>query len=448
MKKYLLGLIALLAIFPAKSQVLSPLETQALMGVRALYADTATHTLLVGGNFFLHAGRDTMGHTRFWRWGEGWRDTDPTLIGHPEVYLQHNGTIWAGGSFSQQKAPGQWAYGMLQVWDEESWTFVDSTDGSVFDLRIHQGSLYAFGRFDSIGGIAARMVARWDGTRWDTVTTPFPLALTWLTGGLSARISCGIFYQDKLYVGGNFTAAGRNDLNDIACWEPDSGRWTSVGGGFSGPWTWVQDMIVYDSLLVVAGYFSASTGDPGEGVAAWDGQRWIPMGSGLDNNVQKLHIHEGELYAAGAFTLRPNGPYEVLARWTGTTWEAALPGLEGYGLGALATMDGQLYMGGGFMFFGEYEYINIASYGPLGVSIAAPPPPLGTPPYPNPTPGRIAWDFDTPYTGTVTVWTLAGQQLRTIPVSGTTVEIDLKPYPPGLYLLRRDDGQVAKVRRE
>ena len=76
--------------------------------------------------------------------------------------------------------------------------------------------------------------------------------------------------------------------------------------------------------------------------------------------------------------------------------------------------------------------------------------PLGpaAPPYPNPTPGRIAWDFDTPYTGTVTVWTLAGQQLRTIPVSGTTVEIDLKPYPPGLYLLRRDDGQVAKVLKQ
>ncbi|RMG59605.1 MAG: hypothetical protein D6722_22015 [Bacteroidetes bacterium] len=75
-------------------------------------------------------------------------------------------------------------------------------------------------------------------------------------------------------------------------------------------------------------------------------------------------------------------------------------------------------------------------------------PPL-SPPHPNPTPGRISWDFDAPYTGTVAVWSLTGQRLETASVAGRTrVEIDLQAYPPGLYLLRREDGQVAKVLRE
>ncbi|RMG55054.1 MAG: hypothetical protein D6722_28320, partial [Bacteroidetes bacterium] len=257
---------------------------------------------------------------------------------------------------------------MLQVWNEEGWAFIDSTDGSVFDLRGHNGSIYAFGRFDSIGGIAARMVARWDGTQWDTVAPPFPIPPNSQT-----LFACGAFYKGHMYVGGNFMAEGRTDMNDIARWEPDSGQWASVGGGLSGGMTWVQDMLIYDSLLVVAGTFSTSAfGDPGEGVIAWDGEQWIPMGLGLDGSVRDLHIHQGQLYAAGVFTLSPNGQAEVLARWTGVTWEA-LPGLEGNGLSTLASMDGQLYMGGGFMFFGDHEYINIASYGPLGVSTAASP---------------------------------------------------------------------------
>ncbi|RMG55055.1 MAG: hypothetical protein D6722_28325 [Bacteroidetes bacterium] len=71
------------------------------------------------------------------------------------------------------------------------------------------------------------------------------------------------------------------------------------------------------------------------------------------------------------------------------------------------------------------------------------------PPHPNPTHGLISWNFDTPYSGTVAVWSLTGQRLETVSVAGRTrVEIDLQAYPPGLYLLRREDGRVAKVLRE
>lgn len=69
--------------------------------------------------------------------------------------------------------------------------------------------------------------------------------------------------------------------------------------------------------------------------------------------------------------------------------------------------------------------------------------------HPQPAMEWVTWTFETPFSGTIRLESLTGQALQAQRVQGVRhLRVDLRPYPPGLYLLRRDDGATAKVWRQ
>jgi hypothetical protein len=143
--------------------------------------------------------------------------------------------------------------------------------------------------------------------------------------------------------------------------------------------------------LYAGGIFTTDFGGPGNRVVKWNGQSWLPLGTGIDNvdhnaSVEGLVVfNDGRgggpaLYAGGEFTIAGGVPANRVARWNGQSW-SALQGVDLNGTAhALAAIDsGQaggpaLYAGGLFTipFGGPGNYIakwDGQSWSPLGTGM-------------------------------------------------------------------------------
>gem|GEM_PF-2467151 len=151
----------------------------------------------------------------------------------------------------------------------------------------------------------------------------------------------------NVYVGGNFTDAGGVPSADyIARW--DGTRWNSIGAGLNNI---VNAIAVANGIVYVGGDFTDAGGDPnGDRVAMWDGSSWRSLGTGVNSTVNAL-AHDGtDLYAGGGFS-STNGDTSIkyVARWNGTTWSKLGSTTFTGSVSALATTSTRIYIGGSFL---------------------------------------------------------------------------------------------------
>src|SRR5687767_11636753 len=84
----------------------------------------------------------------------------------------------------------------------------------------------------------------------------------------NAMINAMVLHRDMLYVGGAFNSIGGVQANNVARW--DGTNWSALGN-FSGG---VQTLAVTDEGLFVGGQFTSISGVPATNVARWDGTNW------------------------------------------------------------------------------------------------------------------------------------------------------------------------------
>src|SRR5690606_2311158 len=97
----------------------------------------------------------------------------------------------------------------------------------IYRLLPTDSFLYAVGGFDSIGGVAAKSVARWDGTTWEAFAPP----IIETGSGTDYILYDAAFYNNELYVVGNINDTSSANFREIAKW--DGQQWVDVGGGMS-----------------------------------------------------------------------------------------------------------------------------------------------------------------------------------------------------------------------
>lgn len=259
--------------------------------------------------------------------------TDSPELGGPAVF--------ATGDFV--RADGEVVNGIAR-WDGQSWSALGSgIDGldvgrggralAVFDDG-SGAALYLGGVFESVDGVPAAGIAKWNGHEWSSVG-----------GGLEffelepAVLALEVFDDGSgpaLFVGGSFNLAGGVETRSIAKW--DGQAWFGLDGGLSAPnnVVGVNALAAADassglgSALFVGGVFSKAGDIEALNIARWSGSEWSSIDAGLAGGLPRVYALQavgGEavpgpsLYVGGRFSASAGGD-SFLARLAGCALEA------------------------------------------------------------------------------------------------------------------------------
>ncbi|HRQ75339.1 MAG TPA: hypothetical protein PK098_05405 [Phycisphaerales bacterium] len=246
-------------------------------------------------------------------------------------------------------------------------------------------ALYVVGTFESINGVPARNIAKWDGSTWSALDVGVGTPGTFESAWALAVFDDGT--GEKLYVGGDFAFAGNNVPGTARVAKWDGTQWlaggtagTPMAGGVAamavgdlgaGPRIFVAGPImgrVYQSsggtfspitgnfgspanpyamevftvngvsYLYVGGDFSGIGGITSRNLVRYNGTAW--SGGGQTNQfgtIRALRTHVNEtgaaLYAGGLFTSIGNVNASRIARLQpnqSMNWQPVGTGLSGY----------------------------------------------------------------------------------------------------------------------
>ncbi len=416
--------------------------------------------------------------------GQNWKKLKGGLNGVPNVLFGDtiDNFLYAGGKFN--KADTSISVGITK-WDGDNfsrlgcgvdWDCITNLCPNCFPQNVwtiarYNNELYIGGAFSKAGNISAKYIAKWDGSKWDSLNStvnnitlrliPCPLfsgnlcacgdftlagstsasnvarmnimnswlafgGTIWSGGGISSMA----IYNGDLYVGGNMWSGS---MSKISRWNGFS--WQPVGSGILGNPAYINDMIVYNNELYVTGYFKQSDGNPGNYVQKWNGTTWSDVGGGLDDYAWDLEVHNGKLYAGGVFQNAGNITAKYIAVWDGNKWCGLGSNFDNV-ITCLSFYKDTLYIGGAFKVIDTDSISHIAKWvggnyidtcSTVGISEISNSNYISV--YPNPSQGRFSIEAK----GDLAIYNVLGEKIYTEKLVSEKTEIDLADKPKGIY---------------
>lgn len=198
--------------------------------------------LYAGGNMQDSTGKEAdllWFKDSVWQEPPGWQNGFFTTITSLVVFQDE---LYVGGAFS--KARGNAANG-IRRWDGTTWrevgngtlSYASGNNAYIEQMYVHKDALYVVGLFDSVDGIPAQYIARWDGRQWCSLSN----------SSFSGHITDLSSWHDTLYVAGGFITIDGDTVNYVAQWMED---WSSsVCGPLHAP-TAVEDIQAQGEIKV------------------------------------------------------------------------------------------------------------------------------------------------------------------------------------------------------
>jgi uncharacterized repeat protein (TIGR01451 family) len=347
-----------------------------------------TNFVVVGGSF-LNAG--TINQARgsaLWQGGNTWSlFTGKGTNGEVRGIIENATRTYVGGTFTNVTQPNSNIVGAayLAQWDGNIWeTIPSSPNASVLRMeRAGNGSSSFFlaGSFGTAGGMDVGFIALFTPSIGTGLNVPqnvfFPLG-----GGLegsSAKVYAIQPHSDGIYVGGRFSIASDQFVNNIALFNRTSRTWSLVPGNAGTGKVGTNDDIYALALrgneLIMGGEFTEAGGVPAAGVASYNTQTdtWSALATTINGNVNAVAVNGTDIYIGGEFTEIDGVTVNHVARWNGSAWTALGTGTDG-AVNAVLFKNGFLYVGGLFANAGGAPASNIArfnttnsTWGALGV---------------------------------------------------------------------------------
>ncbi len=232
-----------------------------------------------------------------------------------------------------------------QLWDSLSAGLNRPPRVSYFDSATNK--LFAGGTFTSAGREEIWGIASWDGTKWDSLGS----GIDHFSGGPNVPATPWAItrFGSYLYVGGGFKKAGGVESPALARWN--GSVWDSVPGLNLHDFDLVADILVYNGELYICGVFDSVAGAPANSIATWDGFSWNNVGpnypfSANGGIISCMQYYNGNLYVAGHFD-DSTGASCDLARWNGAYWEFMCNAIQGSaGVNEMVVYNGELIVGG------------------------------------------------------------------------------------------------------
>jgi len=313
-----------------------PLDTPAGTSPGVIWS-LAVHAgwLYLGGDL-----RDQYGASRnVQRWdGTNWDAPPEAFSGYFVSTLQSfRNEIFAvgtqsGGSFK------------LRAWNGQTWRALEpGFDGDVFAATTFRNEVVVAGNFETAGGVGASKVVRWDGVTWRPLGT-----------GMDNTVLALTEFDGSLIAGGRFRRAGDEYVSYLARWSGEQWERIQPVGITTYADDFVGDLIVFRGQLIGAGKFHIPGGLLIHSIARWDGNKWQPLGAGIEyssGEVNALAVFNGDLVATGTFLTAGGVSAVRIARWDGNQWYPLGSGLTSTNFGsgyALEVFNSELVVGGSF----------------------------------------------------------------------------------------------------
>jgi trimeric autotransporter adhesin len=148
------------------------------------------------------------------------------------------------------------------------------------------------------------------------------------------RVNCLEVYQDRLIAGGFFTKAGGQRANRIAAWNGNV--WDTLGSGVRGGYNpYINDVLEFNNELYVVGNFDSAGDVASKDVAKWDGSKWVAMGTGTNMGIYVVSVYKDEIYVGGSFDSIGGIAAKYVARWDGQNWHRVGEEFYGYNVNVL-----------------------------------------------------------------------------------------------------------------
>jgi hypothetical protein len=170
----------------------------------------------------------------------------------------------------------------------------------------------------------------------------YPPIIPWAAfgGGTDGPVKVVLPLQNgNVLVGGSFAEAGGNAANQVALWNGNA--LVPLGDGLEGE---VNCAVEFNGDIYVGGSMLSGTAD----LAKWNGSAWefSVVTDGKLPWINALHVHDGTLHAAGELMGFAGVDHRVL-RFDGTAWEPVGQVLDGK-IRTLESFNGELIAGGEF----------------------------------------------------------------------------------------------------
>jgi len=259
--------------------------------------------LYVGGRFN-QAGDLSANNVAKWD-GSAWSNLTSGTSGgvfSPGVYAlcsDNQNNIYIGGEFT---FAGGILVNRIAKWNGSSWSALGSGIGSGLDTDIvfstivdnSNNLLYAAGTFNTAGGITANNIAvlNLNSSTWSSIGA-----------GSNGRInSLALDNNNNLYVGGLFTNIGGVSANYIARWDGSS--WSSLSSPFN---VIVNNITFKNGKLYACGAFTETGSVNIPRLAVWDGISWTILNVTTNNFITDLAVNNNDkIYLTGFFTTPGN----------------------------------------------------------------------------------------------------------------------------------------------